>query len=92
MYSIEQLKDALNHIDKDKYPDRVKIIEQYLENPGPRGNTNKDKTITISKKSKVVLGLFSMEILGVLKILCQFFNLQHNDMRRIDYDRQIRFR
>jgi len=29
--------------------------------------------------------------LGVLEILCQFFNLQHNAMRRIDYDRQFRF-
>ena len=28
---------------------------------------------------------------GVLEILCQFFNLQHNVMRRIDYDQQIRF-
>ena len=28
---------------------------------------------------------------GVLKILCQFLNLQHNTMRRIDYDRYIRF-
>ena len=31
------------------------------------------------------------ELLGVLEILCQFFNLQHNVMRRIDYDQQIRF-
>ena len=28
---------------------------------------------------------------GVLEILCQFFKLKHNVMRRIDYDRQIRF-
>jgi len=29
--------------------------------------------------------------LGVLEILCQFFNVQHNAVRRIDNDRQIRF-
>lgn len=62
MYSIEQLTDALDHIDKDKHPDRVKIIKRYLKNPGPRGNTNKDKTIIIGKKSKVVLSWLSMEI------------------------------
>jgi len=28
---------------------------------------------------------------GVLEILCQFFNVQHNAVRRIDNDRQIRF-
>jgi len=29
--------------------------------------------------------------IGVLEILCQFFNVQHNAVRRIDNDRQIRF-
>jgi len=29
--------------------------------------------------------------MGVLEILCQFFNVQHNAVRRIDNDRQIRF-
>ncbi|MEH6528282.1 MAG: hypothetical protein V7723_19615 [Sneathiella sp.] len=28
---------------------------------------------------------------GVLEVLCQFFKLQHNAVRRIDYDRTIRF-
>jgi signal recognition particle subunit SEC65 len=32
-----------------------------------------------------------MHLLGVLEILCQFFNLQHNAVWRIDYDRTIRF-
>jgi len=31
------------------------------------------------------------EFTGVLEILCQFFNVQHNAVRRIDNDRQIRF-
>ena len=26
---------------------------------------------------------------GVLEILCQFFNVQHNAVWRIDYDRQV---
>jgi hypothetical protein len=32
-----------------------------------------------------------LSCLGVLEILCQFYNLEHNDMRRIDNDREIQF-
>jgi len=62
MYSVEQLSDALKHIDKEKFPDRVEVINHYLKNPGPRGNTSRDKTIVIGKKTQVVLGLLSMEV------------------------------
>ena len=62
MYSIEQLTDALNHIDKDKFPERVKTIKHYLKNPGPRGNTNKDKTVAIGKGAQAVLVGLSIEI------------------------------
>ena len=62
MYSIEQLKEALYHVDKDKFPERVKTIKHYLKNPGPRGNVNKANTISIGKKSEVVLIGLSTEI------------------------------
>ena len=63
MYSIEQLKEALYHVDKDKFPERVKMIKHYLNNPGPRGNENKDKTIAIGKKTEAVLTWLSIEII-----------------------------
>ena len=40
-------------------------------------------------KSRTVIT--DRDLAEVLEILCQFFNLQHNVMRRIDYDQQIRF-
>jgi uncharacterized membrane protein YgdD (TMEM256/DUF423 family) len=33
----------------------------------------------------LIVAVFS----GVLEVLCQFFNVQHNAVRRIDYDREI---
>ena len=38
-----------------------------------------------------LMGDCSEFCVGVLEILCQFFNVQHNAVRRIDNDRQIRF-
>ena len=63
MFSIEQLNDALDHIDKEQFPDRVKTIKHYLSNPGPRANINKKQPTPIGKKTKLVLGWFSMEIM-----------------------------
>ena len=63
MFSTKQLNHALEQIDEDQYPDRVKIIKHYLNNPGPRGNINKNQSTAIGKKTKIVLGWFSMEIM-----------------------------
>ena len=74
MYSIEQLTDALEHIDKDRFPDRVLTIKQYLENPGPRGHKIEDKRINIDGTVGTIFGLIGMEflfwlIIGVLALL-----------------------
>ena len=50
------------HVDKDKFPERVKMIEHYLKNPGPRGNAIKDKTVVIGKKPELVLAWLSIEM------------------------------
>ena len=38
---------------------------------------------------KVGEKVFAIGGWGVLEILCQFFNVQHNAEWRIDYDRQV---
>lgn len=35
-YSVEDLEDAYKHIDRDKWPERVKEIESILHNPDKR--------------------------------------------------------
>ena len=62
MYSLEQLNDALEHIDRDKYPDRVATIEKYLKTPGPRANIQKDKKISINKNTGTLFTLVSLEL------------------------------
>ncbi len=62
MYSVEQLADALEHIDKNKFPERVDTIKKYLKNPGPRGHSHRDKRITISKETNAALSWLSVEI------------------------------
>ncbi len=66
MYSLEQLTDALDQIDKDKFPERVKMIQQYLKNPGPRGNTNSDETIVTGENSEAVITWLSIELVFCL--------------------------
>ena len=63
MFSIEQLKDALDQIDKDRFPDRVKTIQHYLNNPGPRASVSKSESLPISKNTKIVLGWLSVEVM-----------------------------
>ena len=50
-------------------------------------------SIVVDQSPRVVTRQYDVVKLfeGVLEILCQFFNVQHNAVRRIDNDRQIRF-
>ena len=63
MYSVDQLNDALNHIDRERFPDRVASIEKYLKNPGPRATISKDKRVEISENSKALFGYLSIELI-----------------------------
>ena len=69
MYSIDQLHDALELIDKEKFPDRVASIENYLKKPGPRGSRPKDKRITISDDANTFLSFISIELIFWLIII-----------------------
>ena len=75
MYSLEQLEDALEHIDKGKYPERVEQIKYFLENPGPRSVKAQNKkgfNSDASNKWLVLLGseLFFWIILIALGSVC----------------------
>ena len=63
MYSVDQLNDAFDHIDRERFPDRVASIEKYLRNPGPRVTIPKDKKVNVSKNSKVLFGYLSIELI-----------------------------
>ena len=76
MYSVDQLNDALNHIDRERFPDRVASIEKYLKNPGPRATTSKDKRVEISENSKALFGYLSIELIfWVIVILGSYLGL-----------------
>ena len=69
MYSVDELNDALEHIDRERFPDRVASIENFLKNPGPRGNIPKDKRITLSDGSNALLGYLSIELIFWLIVI-----------------------
>ena len=73
MYSLDQLKDALDNIDREKFPNRVATIEKYIESPGPRGNIVKDKRVEVSEKTNALLSYFSLELMfWFIVIFCGF--------------------
>ncbi len=85
-YSISELEDALKHIDKDEYPDRVILIEKELLNKRAELTDNlidkKEETLTgnsdWSYKPIVLISLFFI-IGGMIKIiyvLYKYFNSQ----------------
>ena len=72
MYSVDQLTDALKHIDKEKFPDRVADIEKYLKNPGPRGSIVNDMRIGVSDRSNRFFQYIGIELVFwfVVLVLC----------------------
>ncbi|QYJ91145.1 DUF3169 family protein [Shewanella halotolerans] len=81
-YSVEELEDAYRHIDRDRWPDRVKEIELILNDPVKRRaqvNTDKyrkkikEERAQKSRKRREPLGYALMYI--VLGVLVSFFGL-----------------
>jgi len=62
MYSVDQLNDALEKIDREKHPGRVANIEWYLKNPGPKGYITKDKRISVSENTESLFAFLSAEL------------------------------
>ena len=69
MYSVDQLNDALENIDKERFPDRVETIKKYLKKPGPRGHRTKDNRIAVSDTANKVFTYISMELIFWLIVI-----------------------
>ena len=69
MYSVDQLNDALDHIDREKFPDRVAHIGKYLKYPGPRATIPRDKKVDLSENSTVLFGYLSIELIFLVIVI-----------------------
>ena len=81
-YSVEELEDAYRHIDRDKWPDRVKEIELIINDPVKRrARVNTDKYRKKIKEERAERARKRREPLGyalmylVLAVLVSFFGI-----------------
>lgn len=100
-YSIEELKDALRNIDRERFPDRVKHIESILKNPKERlrveirdDHRAKMRARREEKESKKNEPLWYAVIYGLLALLALFTGVigsKHSAMEVTSWEARIMF-
>lgn len=55
-YSIEALYDILNHIDREKYPERLKQVKDEIERRESDPEFQKSQALKIEQKNIILFG------------------------------------